>query len=480
MASSYSDNLKLELIGNGDQSGTWGDTTNYNLGTLLEQAIAGVISITLGATDYTLSNFNGLSDEARNAVIVIGGSPGAARTVFVPSGQTKVYIFNNVSGYTVTIKATSTTTVAIPNQSSALVYTDGTNCYSVNPLALPSAPAAPTAFVASIAATTMTVTSLTQGAILVGQTLYSPNVTSGTTVTGFLTGSGGAGTYTVSSSQTVSSTPITALTSPNGIATLEYIQKTTYSPTINGFPLTTTPVFASVTGSIATTTLTVTAVASGTLAVGQTIAGSGVTNGTTITAFLTGSGGVGTYTVSTSQTVASTQINAFEFTTQIANAAFVYNFLTTYLSSSPVLTSPVLNSPAINNEFLTTAREKVTVVASAATGAINYDALTQSVVYYTVNATANFNLNIRGSSTVSLNTMMSIGDSLTVVFMNTNGATAYYANSFKIDTVTITPKWAGGTAPIAGNPSSIDTYVYTIIKTASATYTVLGSISKFA
>jgi hypothetical protein len=74
MASSYSPSLKLELIGNGDQSGTWGTTTNNNLGTLLEQAITGVQSITMSNADYTLTNYNGTSDEARNAVLVVGGT----------------------------------------------------------------------------------------------------------------------------------------------------------------------------------------------------------------------------------------------------------------------------------------------------------------------------------------------------------------------------------------------------------------------
>jgi hypothetical protein len=122
--------------------------------------------------------------------------------------------------------------------------------------------------------------------------------------------------------------------------------------------------------------------------------------------------------------------------------------------------------------------EDVNVVASAATGTINFDISTASIWYYTSNATANHTLNIRYSSTVSLNTALAIGDAITVVWMNTNGATAYYPNTIQIDGTTVTPKVPA--AITAGNASSIDAYSFTIIKTASATYTVLETQTKFA
>ena len=89
-------------------------------------------------------------------------------------------------------------------------------------------------------------------------------------------------------------------------------------------------------------------------------------------------------------------------------------------------------------------------------------------------------MNIRGNSGLTLNSMLSTGQSVTLAFMCTNGATAYYQSAMTIDGTSVTPKWQGGTAPTTGNASSIDTYVYTIIKTASATYTVLASQTKFA
>lgn len=124
--------------------------------------------------------------------------------------------------------------------------------------------------------------------------------------------------------------------------------------------------------------------------------------------------------------------------------------------------------------------EKVTVSASALTGTYAYDCLTQSIVYVTANASADFTLNFRGSSTTSLNTAMAIGQSIAVVIMLTNSTTAYYPNAYQVDGVSQTVKWQGGTAPTGGNASAIDIYSYTIVKTASATYTVFGSQTKFA
>ena len=126
------------------------------------------------------------------------------------------------------------------------------------------------------------------------------------------------------------------------------------------------------------------------------------------------------------------------------------------------------------------AGEVVTVSATAATGTINYDVTTQSVLYYTTNSSGNFTMNFRGSSGTSLNTLMSTGQSVTVAFLCTNGGTAYYNNAVTIDGASVTPKWQGGTAPSAGNASSIDIYVYTIVKTGSATFTVAASQTKFA
>jgi hypothetical protein len=126
--------------------------------------------------------------------------------------------------------------------------------------------------------------------------------------------------------------------------------------------------------------------------------------------------------------------------------------------------------------------ETATVSATAATGTINYDVTTQSVLYYTTNASANWTVNFRGSVGTSLNTVMATGESLSVTFLVTQGATAYYNSAIQIDgTATgVTVDWQGGTAPTTGNASSIDSYTYVIIKTGSATYLVLATQTRFA
>ena len=124
--------------------------------------------------------------------------------------------------------------------------------------------------------------------------------------------------------------------------------------------------------------------------------------------------------------------------------------------------------------------EVATVSATAATGTINFDVRTQSVLYYTTNASANWTLNVRASSTVSLNTMMATGQSVTIAFLVTQGSTAYYQSAFQVDGSSVTPKWQGGTAPTSGNASSVDVYSITIIKTGNAAFTAFASQTKFA
>lgn len=151
------------------------------------------------------------------------------------------------------------------------------------------------------------------------------------------------------------------------------------------------------------------------------------------------------------------------------------------ISSTDTLTNKTLTTPNINYPLITSAEEVWNVVASAATGTININTNTSSAWYYTSNATANHTINFRGDASTTLSSLVSVGSSITVAWANTNGSTAYYPNVVQIDGSTVTPKWLGGTAPTAGNASSIDLYVFTIVKTAATpTYTVFASQSKFA
>jgi len=139
----------------------------------------------------------------------------------------------------------------------------------------------------------------------------------------------------------------------------------------------------------------------------------------------------------------------------------------TFTGSTSVLAAKFVN-----------ASETVTLSAIAATGTINYDVTTQSVLYYTSNASANWTVNLRASSGTSLNTAMSTGESVTVVFLVTMGSTAYYNTVLQVDGTTVTPKWQG-IAPTAGIASSVNAYTYTVIKTGSAAFTVLASVTSF-
>ena len=126
MASTYSTSLKLELIGSGDQSGTWGTTTNTNLGTLLEQAIVGQTTITMANADYTLTDYNGASDEARNAVIIISGSQNATYNVICPAVQKLYMITNSLSASaTAYFKPVGGSALSIANGATVFAYCTG-------------------------------------------------------------------------------------------------------------------------------------------------------------------------------------------------------------------------------------------------------------------------------------------------------------------------------------------------------------------
>ena len=362
MASTYSA-LKIELIGTGEQSGTWGTTTNTNLGdAALGEAITGSADVNF-ATDadvtITLTDVN-TTQAARNLRLNITESStgiGSVRNLILGSGCQieKFYLINNTGTGAKTVKNTSGTGIAVPAGKATLVYNNGTNVVD-----------AATYF-----------TSLTLGSAL--------------------------------------------------------------------------PVTSGGTGSTSTTYVNLTTNVTGTLPV--TNGGTGVA---TITGVIKGAG-TGAFSAATAGTDYVAPATATNFT-----ALQSFNGATASLAAS-----------------FKNAVEFSTIAASSATGTLNYDVTTQSVWYYTSNASANYTMNFRGNATTSLNTLMTTGDSLTVVFLNTNGATAYYNNAITIDGVSFTPKYQGGTAWTAGNASSVDAYSYTIVKTANATFTVFAAQTQF-
>lgn len=149
--------------------------------------------------------------------------------------------------------------------------------------------------------------------------------------------------------------------------------------------------------------------------------------------------------------------------------------------ASLTLTTPTVTGGTLTSTVIDQLEENWNVAATAATGTINFDVKTSSAWYYTSNASANWTVNVRGNSSTSLSSLLDTGDSLTIAFAVTQGSTAYYNSAVQIDGSSVTPKWQGGAAPTSGNASSVDMYVYTIIKTAATpTYTVFAAQTKFA
>ena len=179
--------------------------------------------------------------------------------------------------------------------------------------------------------------------------------------------------------------------------------------------------------------------------------------GGTVTSITAGTGLTG-------GTITSTGTIAIDYT-----AASPWTGKQTFTGSTSVLAAKLVN-----------ALETATISATAATGTINYDITTQSVLYYTSDASGNWTTNLRASSGTTLNTAMATGESITAAFLVTQGATAYYNSAVQVDgaTVGVTTKWQSA-VPTAGTVSSINVYTYTVIKTGAATFTVLASVTPF-
>jgi hypothetical protein len=357
MASSYSTDLKLELMVTGENSGTWGDKTNDNL-ELIQQAIAGYEAIDVASADVTLAMTNATLSNARNMVLNLTGTLAGTRVVNVPDGIEKTYIVADSttrSGNTLTIKTVSGTGVAIPEGKTILVYSDGTN---------------------------------------VNDVFFLANVVEDTTpqLGGDLDANG-------------NNILIDGGNSINDENDLEQIKFATTASAVNEFTITNA-------------------------ATGNAPEVSATGDDTNIDLNITPKG--------------------------IGRATF--------------------NG---GGKIQQTA-EKVTTEATAATGTVNYDVLTQAVWNFTTDASGNWTLNIRGDGSNTLNSIMDTGESITIAHIVSQGGTAYYNSAVQIDGSGVTPEWQGGSAPDSGNTNSLDTYSYTIIKTADATFTVLASLTQFA
>jgi hypothetical protein len=356
MASSYSTDLKLELMVTGENSGTWGDKTNTNLN-LLQQAIAGYEAIDVASADVTLAMTNATISNARNMVLSLTGTLAANRNVNVPDGIEKTYIVadnTTRAGFTLTIKTVSGTGVTIPEGKTVMVFSDGTNVVDV---------------------------------------FFLKDVVEDTTpqLGGDLDANG-------------NNILIDSTNSINDENDNEQIKFATTASAVNE--------------------LTVTNAATGNAP-------------------------------SVSATGGDTNIDLN-------------------------LTPKGIGRVVLGAGKIQQVAEKVTVSGTAATGTVDFDVITQAVLYYNTDASGNWTLNIRGDASNSLDSIMATGESITVVHIVQQGGTAYYNSAVTIDGSSVTPEWQGGSAPSSGNTSSDDIYSYTIIKTASATFKAYAAQTQFA
>jgi hypothetical protein len=183
--SEYSTSLKLTLIGDGEQTGTWGQTTNTNLGTLLEQAIVGQTTITMANADYTLTNLDGVTDEARNAVLIITGNQSATYSVIVPNVPKIYIVYNNLSSSaTAYIKPSGGSAFQIPNGRTMYLYTNGTQFYALDYVTY----AQNLVSGGTITTGAINCTSLTSSGAIVGTTVNGTTITASTQFSGPGTG----------------------------------------------------------------------------------------------------------------------------------------------------------------------------------------------------------------------------------------------------------------------------------------------------
>ena len=415
MTTAYTSLLGLALPVTGELSGTWGDTVNDSITSLLDSSIAGTTTLSSDA-DVTLTTTTGAANTSRQAVLLWTAGGSTTRNITAPA-QSKVYMVINATGSTQSIVLRGvgpTTGVTIVAGEKCVAAWNGSDFVKVATTTVDGVSTI------SFGSTGLTPSTATSGAVSVAGTLANTNG-----------GTGQSSAFTQYGITYASTTTVLATTAA-GTSTTVLHGNASGAPTFGAVSLT--------------------ADVSGTLPVAN--GGSGAA---TLTGVLKGNG-------------------TSAFTAATAGTDYVAPGTATTFTALQTFAGTTSNADLKTSNILETA----TVSATAATGTIAYDVTTQSVLYYTTNASGNFTVNFRGSSGTSLNTIMATGESLSATFLVTNGATAYYNSAVQVDGSSVTPKWQGGTAPTSGNASSIDSYTYVIIKTGSAAFTVLASQTKFA
>jgi hypothetical protein len=442
MTINYTTLLGLAEPVTGTESGTWGDDVNKGITDYLDIAIAGTQTISGSQTAVTLSVTNGSSAGSNIAqagsgatgssqyqIINCTGNPAGLLTITAPASS-KTYVIINATSTSQSVKIVGsgpTTGVTLVSGEKALVAWNGSDFVKIST----------TASVSSFSAgsTGLTPSSSTTGAITLAGTLGTAN--GGTNLTSFT--SGGAMYASSGSVLTTGTLPNTAGGTGQSSAFTQYgitYASTTTALATTAAGTTTTVLHGNASGAPTFGAVSLTADVSGTLPIAN--------------------GGTG------SSTLAGANI-ALTNTAQTFTATQTFNGTT---ATSAVKTLNIA--------------EPANTVGSAPLATTNFYVNSGAVQYYTTNAANNWTLNIAFSSGTTLNTAMATNDSISITMLATQGSTAYYNSAVTIDGVSVTPKWQGGSAPTSGNASGIDSYTYVIYKTASATYTVLASQTKFA
>ena len=412
----YTTNGGIKKIATGDESGTWGTSTNTNFD-IIDRLTNGVGDITLSGTTHTLTTTDGTLSDGMFKVLVLGGSPSGTNTITVaPNDAQKLYIVKNGSGQSAVFSQGSGANVTVPNGESRIIYCDGAGAgaavtdVSSNFGALD---ASNNLSDLASAATALTNLGLTATA---NELNYNDITTLGT----------------VQPSKVLTADSGGNVTFPDG----EYLRFGT----------------------------------SNDLQIQHDGSNSVIKDNGTGNLYIAGSSSIRITNAALSENMALFNENG---------AAELFfdnsNKLQTTTSGINVSGTAVTDGVTVDGTLdIEEVYEKVSTITST-TGTITYDTTQQGIIYATANQTANRTINF-----TNVNSNLAVGQSVTCTMMLTQGSTAYYLNAYQVDSSTVTPKWSGGSAPSSGNASGIDVYTFTIIKTADATFTVLASITDFA
>ena len=417
----YTTNGGIKKIATGDESGTWGTSTNTNFD-ILDRITNGVGAITLTGTTHTLTTTDGTLSDGMFKVLVLGGSPSGTNTITVaPNDAQKLYFIKNGSGQDAVISQGSGANVTVGNGDSAIVYCDG---------------AGAGAAVADISSD-------------FGALAASNNLSDLASATTALTNLG--------------LTATAAEINYNDITTLGTVQASkTVTADASGnvtFPDNEKALFG--TGSD--------------LEIYHDGSNSYVSDQGTGQLVLLGANAIALNNAANSENMLVATVNG-AVTLYYDNAAKIAT------TTSGIDVTGTALTDGVTVDGTTSIEEVIEKVGggTTTTGTINYNLRDGAIQNFTANQTANRTINFRASSSETLNAMLAIGESMTSTTIMKQGSSAYYLNAYQVDGSTITPEWSGGSAPTAGNANSLDVYTFTIIKTADATFTVLASQTQFA